>query len=82
MAYNNHDMYPQRNSYTQKERLQLIRTWYPQVNPLLYNFEPSIRARHMAQIDLICITQSDASNQKIRWAKRVKEYYDLGKGVF
>ena len=38
--------------------------------------------KHMAQIDLICITQSEASNQKIRRAKRIKEYYDLGKGVF
>ena len=38
--------------------------------------------KHMAQIDLICITQSEASNRKIRRAKRIKEYYDLGKGVF
>ena len=38
--------------------------------------------KHMAQIDLICITQSEASNQKIQRAKRIKEHYDLVKGVF
>ena len=30
--------------------------------------------KHLAQIDVICITQSEASNRKIRWAKRIKEY--------
>ena len=37
--------------------------------------------KHMAQIDLICITQSEASNQKFQRARRIK-YYNLGKGVF